>query len=102
LSRLNLKPLLATDGVDGLIQVAEHRTELRAVVTDLHMPHMDGLNFVRAFRRMLPDIPVAVASGQMDDELIGEFKSLGVTILLAKPFTEAQLAEALKDLLSQE
>ena len=96
LRRLNFKPLTATDGADGLIQAAQHRTELSAIITDLHMPHMDGLEFVRAVRRLLPDIPIMVASGRMEDAVATEFKTLGVTNLLDKPFTEAQLAEALK------
>jgi PAS domain S-box-containing protein len=96
LRRLNFKPLTATDGADGLIQAAQHRTELRAIITDLSMPHMDGLEFVRAVRRLLPDIPIMVASGRMEDAVATEFKTLGVTNLLDKPFTEAQLAEALK------
>jgi len=100
LQRLNFKPLTATDGADGLIQVAEHRTELRAVITDLHMPHMDGLAFVRALRRMLSAIPVVVASGRMEDAEAGEFKTLGVTSRLDKPFTEVQLAEALRKALA--
>ena len=100
LRHLNFQPLTATDGADGLIQAAQHRAELRAIITDLHMPHMDGLAFVRALRRMLPDIPVAVATGRMEDALAGEFKTLGVTCRLDKPFTEAQLAAALKNLLA--
>ncbi|HTG44732.1 MAG TPA: response regulator, partial [Verrucomicrobiae bacterium] len=100
LRRLNFKPLTATDGADGVLQVAEHRTELRAIITDLHMPHMDGLGFVRALRRMLPTIPVVLASGRMDDALVEEFKALGVTYRLDKPFTEGQLVEALKSLLA--
>ena len=100
LRRLNFKPLTATDGADGLMQVAQHRTELRAIITDVHMPHMDGLAFVRAFRRMLPDIPVMVVSGRMEGTMAGEFKTLGVTSRLDKPFTEVQLAEALKNLLA--
>jgi CheY-like chemotaxis protein len=100
LRRLNFKPLTATDGADGLMQVAQHRTELRAIITDVHMPHMDGLAFVRALRRMLPDIPVMVVSGRMEDTVAGEFKTLGVTSRLDKPFTEVQLAEALKNLLA--
>ena len=99
LRRLNFQPLTATDGADGLIQTAQHRTDLRAIITDLHMPHMDGLEFVRALRQMLPDIPVVVASGRMDDAVAGEFKALGVTSRLDKPFTEAKLAEVLKNLL---
>ena len=100
LRRLNFKPLTATDGVDGLIKAAEHRTALRAIITDLRMPHMDGLAFVRAVRRMLPDIPIVVASGGMEDAVADEFKTLGVTRHLNKPFTEVQLAEALKNLLA--
>jgi CheY-like chemotaxis protein len=100
LRRLNFEPLTATDGTDGLMQAVQHRTELRAIIADLHMPHLDGLAFVRALRRMLPDIPVVVASGRMDDAVAEEFKTLGVTSRLDKPFTEAQLAEALKNLLA--
>ncbi len=100
LRRLNFAPLTATDGADGLIQAALHRTQLHAIITDLHMPHMGGLEFVRALRRMLPDIPVLVASGRMDDAVAEEFETLGVTNRLDKPFTEAQLAEALKNLLA--
>lgn len=102
LHRLGFTPLTATDGADGLIVLAQHRDEVRAIVTDLHMPHMDGLVFVRALRRLLPHIPVAIASGRMEETLSSEFKSLGVTQCLDKPFTENQLAEALKKLLVPE
>lgn len=67
LRRLYFSPLIGADGVDGLIQAAEHRAKLRGVITDLHMPHMDGLTFVRSLRRMLPDVPVIVASGRIED-----------------------------------
>lgn len=98
LQRLNFKAITAADGTEGLVQVAEHRVDVRAILTDLHMPHMDGLNFVRALRRILPEIPVVLASGRMDDPAKEEFKKLGVTIYLDKPFTEARLAEVLKSI----
>jgi CheY-like chemotaxis protein len=62
---------------------------------------MDGLAFVREIRRMLPDIPIVLASGRMEAALAGEFKTLGVTNRLDKPFTEQQLAEALKTVLQK-
>jgi two-component system, cell cycle sensor histidine kinase and response regulator CckA len=99
LRQLNFRPVIATDGVDGLMQMAEHREELRAVITDLHMPEMDGLAFTRALRRVLPDIPVVVASGRLDDAVEVEFKGLGVTHRLDKPFTSTQLAQILKEIL---
>ena len=101
LRHLNLMPLTATDGADGLIQAALHRAELGAIITDLHMPYMDGLGFVSALRRMLPDIPVMVISGRMEDAMDAEFKTLGVTSRLDKPFTEVQLGRALETILKK-
>lgn len=100
LQRLNFKPLTAMDGADGLIQVASHLTDLRLIITDLHMPHMDGLAFVRVVRRMLPDIPIVISSGRLEEPLIGEFMALGVKSRLDKPFTELQLADTLMKLLA--
>ena len=100
LRRLNFRCVTATDGADGLMHAAEHRTDLQAVITDLHMPHMDGLAFVRAIRRMLPAIPVVVASGRLGESETEEFKSLGVKAYLDKPFTEGQLAEMLEHIFS--
>jgi PAS domain S-box-containing protein len=96
LRRLNFKPVMANDGADGLLQAAKHRADLRAVITDLHMPHMDGLHFIRVLRRMLPDIPVVVASGLLEEEDAQEFLNLGATAHLDKPFTENQLLEVLQ------
>ena len=99
LRRLNFRPLTATDGANGLKQVEQHHSELRAIITDLQMPVMDGLAFVRALRQILPDIPVVVTSGRMEDSEAAEFKALGVTRRLDKPFTKGQLAEMLKSVL---
>lgn len=100
LERLNYRALVATDGADGLVQAAAHRGTLSAVITDLHMPHMDGLTFVRALRRTLPDVPVIVASGRVDEAVAAELQRLGVTRRLDKPFTQAQLARQLQELLA--
>ena len=96
LERLNVQPVLAIDGADGLVQATAHRDRLRAVITDLHMPHMDGLAFVRALRRSLPDMPVILASGRVDESVAAELQALGVTQRLDKPFTQEQLARALR------
>lgn len=99
LQRLHFTPMIATDGADGLIHVAKHSNDIRVVITDLHMPHMDGLGFVRALRRILPEVPVLVASGRMEDDVAEALKAMGVTARLDKPFTERQLAVALQALL---
>lgn len=100
LERLNYRALLATDGANGLALAAQHQGTLRAVITDLHMPHMDGLAFVRELRRMLPDVPVVVASGRLDESMAAELLRYGVKRRLDKPFTQDQLARELHLLLS--
>lgn len=91
LTALNLQVLTAEDGTEALVKVSEHRADIRLVITDLHMPHLDGLNFVRVLRRMLPQVRVIVASGRMEEREEKEFGTLGVSALLAKPFTQEKL-----------
>jgi len=100
LQQLNFTPVTASDGMDGLVKAVEHRAALRVIVTDLHMPHMDGLAFVRGLRRTLPDLPVVVASGMMEEAVAEEFRRLGVASRLDKPYTQEQLATTLKRILA--
>jgi PAS domain S-box-containing protein len=101
LQRLHFKPMLACDGADALACVAKNLGSVNAIITDLHMPRMDGLEFIRAARALLPDVPVMVCSGRIDATQREELARLDVTRILTKPFTERQLAETLKDLLSK-
>jgi CheY-like chemotaxis protein len=67
--------LTAASGTEALIEVAEKRSELRAVITDLHMPRMDGLAFVRLLKGKLPQAGIIVASGRLEEREENEFKS---------------------------
>jgi len=96
LTALNFKVLTVTNGTEALIEVAEKRAELRMVITDLHMPQMDGLTFVRVLKGRLPRVGIIVISGRLDEREENEFKALGVSALLDKPFTQAKLVETLK------
>lgn len=95
LKRLNFHPLTASDGEEALIQVLENRSKIRAVITNLHMPHMDGFALIRSLRRRFPDLSVLLMTGQLDEATRSELLSLGITTQLAKPFTEDMLAKAL-------
>jgi CheY-like chemotaxis protein len=96
LERLHLKPLMAADGTNGLVQAVQNRTRLYAVITDLHMPNMDGVAFVHALRKILPNVPVIVASGRLEPAPAQELRKLGVHVMLEKPFTQEKLAAALQ------
>jgi PAS domain S-box-containing protein len=101
LARLNFRPIIAPDAMAGLIQAVENRASLRAVITDLHMPQMGGMEFVAALRRVLPGIAVIVASGRLDAPSEQELRNLGAQFILEKPFTEEMLRNALRVALTQ-
>jgi PAS domain S-box-containing protein len=100
LTRLNYQVLTAVDGADGLSQALDTNADIKAFVTDLNMPNMGGLAMARELVRQRPDLPILVVSGRMEPGVSDEFSLLGVTHLLAKPFTEKQLAVALDALLA--
>lgn len=51
----------ANNGLDGLEKFHHHHPDL--VFTDLRMPQMDGLEFMRRIKEINPDTPVVVISG---------------------------------------
>jgi len=98
---LNFRVVTASSGVEALALIAEHRKDLRLMLTDLHMPQMDGIGLLREVRVLLPGVEVIVASGRMDDEQLREIRGLGVKSCLDKPFTRAGLIEALRGALGK-
>jgi len=100
LTQMGLKPLIAADGAEALSQVARFASQIRVVLTDLHMPSMDGLAFVSALRHLMPEVPVIVSSGHLGDTAPA-FRDLGVTLILDKPFTQEKLARVLQAALTR-
>nr|MBP6307770.1 response regulator [Opitutaceae bacterium] len=89
--------LLAVDGVDAVALYMRHRTEIRAVVTDMMMPGVDGASLVRILRQVDPQVPVIGMSGIGDPAQLAEIESLALPVLLQKPFPPERLLQALHE-----
>jgi PAS domain S-box-containing protein len=63
LSRSGYRVLLASDGAEAVGVFAQRASEIRLVITDLHMPNLDGAMLGRALRRINPQARVLVVSG---------------------------------------
>ena len=70
------------------------------VVTDFNMPVMNGLEFAREILALRPDIPFAIASGYVSDELRAKAAALGVYEVIYKPDTVDDLVTEVKRLLT--
>lgn len=78
--------LTAPDGAAGLSELARRVDDVRLVLTDLRMPFMDGLQFSRAARRLVPETRIVLCTGAAEHSLSQEdLAALGLGRALDKP-----------------
>jgi CheY-like chemotaxis protein len=87
----------ARDEADGLDRLARERFDL--VVTDLHMPHLDGWDVLKSARAIVPGMPVIILTGTGTDEDLERARAHGVR-LLSKPLNLQALKAAVRDSLA--
>ena len=87
---------LEAQGFASPVEALERlRTERFAVVlTDLRMPEMSGIEFMRALRELDPDVPVIVLTAYGTVEAAVEAMKLGALDFVSKPL-DADVVEAL-------
>ncbi len=92
--------VLAGDGRDALNAVIRHGPD--AVVSDMNMPHLDGLGLCQALRE-LPDggsVPVILwSSAQADDSRLLQAVALGGVVFVSKSLAVTEVDAALRRLL---
>ncbi len=71
-----------------------------AVITDIHMPGMDGLALMHALRERQPEIPVIVVTGHGTVDTAIQALREGATGMLVKPFTAEELLAEVRRALS--
>jgi CheY-like chemotaxis protein len=69
------------------------------VLTDYNMPGMSGLDVARSVRGIRPDLPVAVASGFIDETLSAQAASAGIHHLIFKATSVDEFCGAIEALL---
>ena len=62
------------------------------VLTDLHMPHLSGLDVITRIRKLKPHLPIVIMSGhaESEPEVVAALKAGGTTVL-PKPFPEPDI-----------
>jgi len=93
--------LTGGDGAEGLALVEAQGDAVRAVVTDMMMPGMDGPALIRALHARTPALPVIGMSGLNTREQLRD-EGLAVAAFLAKPFSADALLGALHDVIGAE
>jgi two-component system chemotaxis response regulator CheY len=88
--------IAAANGKDALGQMARSRVDL--VITDLNMPEMDGIEFIKTIRSM-PDykfVPIVMLTTETQEAMKQEGRRSGASGWIVKPFTPQQLLEVIR------
>jgi len=91
--------LVGVDGEDALKFLDGRHLDI--VITDLHMPNLDGLGFIRKVRVMeqYKHIPILFLTTESQTEKKMEAKEAGATGWIIKPFVPAKLLDAISRVL---
>jgi putative two-component system response regulator len=86
---------------DPLVALSTFREgAFNVVITDIHMPGMDGMTLMRALREVQPELPVVVVTGQGTVDTAIQALREGATGMLVKPFTGEELLAEVRRALS--
>lgn len=96
LSAAGYQVLQASDGEEGLEKATTHRID--AVLTDLNMPKMNGIEFIRQYRAhpSSTGVPIVFLTTESDDEMKQQAKQAGATGWIVKPFEQQKLLAVVK------
>jgi PAS domain S-box-containing protein len=91
--------LLAGDATEALVLFTEHAQEVALVLTDIMMPIMSGVLFLRTLRKIKADVPVVASTGLYDQAQLATMKELGIETVLHKPYSSNTLLRTLHGVL---
>jgi len=79
------------------------RQPVSAIITDLHMPQMDGFELIERVRATAPEayVPIIVLSGDSDPDTPLRVRQLGADAYFAKPYSPAAVRDTLERLLHE-
>ena len=75
--------------------------EIRLVVSDIVMPEQSGLELLDAMRLHRPSLPIVLVTGENTRDNLSEALTRGADGLVAKPFSSAELQEAVEKALDR-
>jgi two-component system chemotaxis response regulator CheY len=88
--------MAATDGRDALNKL--NGTKIELVITDLNMPEMDGIEFIKQMRTAgsYKFTPIVMLTTESQESKKQEGKNAGASGWIVKPFTPEQLIDVVK------
>lgn len=89
----------ACNGAEALTKLNDG-LKVKAIITDLNMPHMDGVAFIQTVRKLpgFKFVPILMLTTESSREKKEEGRKAGASGWIVKPFSPDQLLAVLKKL----
>lgn len=92
---LGAEQIATASGAKAALRLVDE-TSINLVICDLYLPEMSGLDFLAELRRRSPDTQFLLISNQSDPEHIQQAVNSGVSAILVRPFSRAQVETKLR------
>ncbi len=90
------KVIVGVDGRDGLKIFKQNQEDIDLIITDILMPHMNGIEMIDNIRKLDPDVPVIYTTAFNDAEYMLQTISQSVTAYILKPIDIELLLHAIE------
>ncbi len=98
LARLGHQVVCAPDGSQALASVTPNPQAFDLIITDHHMPVMNGLDFVKALRTTSYAGRLIIFCSELDPKVATTYEELGADRLLYKPVLPSMLRKIIAEL----
>lgn len=95
LSELGFEPIPARTAAEAMA-VIDSGAPLAVAVVDVGLPDQRGDELAKRLRTLRPALPILMASGYDQGDLIAKFRDDPGVGVLSKPYTEADMSRALE------
>jgi len=85
LSKQGQNCVTAKDGLEALEKIKNDSFD--AVVTDIVMPHMDGITLTKEMVKLYPDLPILIITGHAEEYSAKSAIAAGARGFIKKPFS---------------
>ncbi len=93
---------ICDSGIKGLEKLRLN-PEIRVVISDMKMPNMNGIEFIRLAKSEFPNIAYFILTGyDINEEITNALNSNLILKYFRKPFNEREIEKTIKDFLQNQ
>ncbi|CAI8197595.1 MAG: diguanylate cyclase [Sulfurovum sp.] len=95
LNKVVSKVFVGSNGQEGFEEFQKNKDEIDIIITDIHMPVLNGLDMIEKIREINSDIPIIITTAYNESDFIKRSVELNVSSYVLKPIDLEQLIKSL-------